>query len=82
MLKAFMLPSALSSLLEQTPETCFKILPVWCEEPVGAPAPRLQTPKPDLRAAGVGASRHKTLKMEHPGFDPGTSRMQSERSAN
>ena len=24
-----------------------------CEEPVGAPAPRLQTPKPDLRAAVV-----------------------------
>ena len=53
MLKAFMLPSALSSLLEQTPETCYKILPVWCEEPVGAPAPRLQTPKPGLRAAVV-----------------------------
>ena len=51
MLKAFMLPSALSSLLEQTPETCYKILPVRCAEPVGAPAPQLQTPKPGLRAA-------------------------------
>ena len=53
-LKASMLPSALFSLLEQTPETCYKILPVRCEEPVGAPAPQLQTPQPDLRAAVGG----------------------------